>query len=129
LKVTLRIVAVLAALSVVFTVWFIASFAAAGGGSAMGTSGLLGILTLAGWVVSLTAGPFAAVQLWRHRDSGRRAGMILFGYGLAYYVIGLLVLRQPGAQVGQIIAAAAIYAIPLIVLAMPAACKACATNT
>jgi hypothetical protein len=25
------------------------------------------------------------LQLWRFRDSGRRAGIILFGYGLAYY--------------------------------------------
>jgi hypothetical protein len=129
LKVMLRIVAVLAALSVLFTVWFIASFAAAGGIRSLVASGLLGILTLVGWVVSLTAGPFAAVQLWRCKEAGRRAGMILFGYGLGYYVIGLFILRQPSAQVGQIIAAATIYATPLILLAMPAARKVCARLT
>ena len=129
MKVILRIVAVLAAFSAVFILWFIASFAAAGGIRSLVGSGLLGILTLFGWVVSLTAGPFAAVQLWRRREGGRRAGMILFGYGLAYYVIGLLILRQPGAQVGQIIAAATIYATPLVLLAMPAARMACAMDT
>ena len=54
--------------------------------------------------------------------------MILFGYGLAYYVIGLFI-RQPRAQVGRIVAAGAIYAIPLVVLAIPAARKACAMDT
>ena len=129
MKVTLRIVAVLAACSVVFTVWFVARFAAAGGIRSLVASGLLGILTLIGWIVTLTAGPFAAVQLWRYREGGRRAAMILFGYGLAYYVIGLFILRQPRAQVGRIVAAGAIYAVPLVVLAIPAARKACAMDT
>ena len=128
MKVTLRIVAVLAAFSVVFTVWFVARFAAAGGIRSLVASGLLGILTLVGWIVTLTAGPFAVVRLWRYREGGRRAAMILFGYGLAYYVIGLFI-RQPRAQVGRIVAAGAIYAIPLVVLAIPAARKACAMDT
>jgi len=128
LKVTLRIVAVLAAFSVVFTVWFVARFAAAGGIRSLVASGLLGILTLVGWIVTLTASPFAVVQLGRYREGGRRAAMILFGYGLAYYVIGLFI-RQPRAQVGRIVAAGAIYAIPLVVLAIPAARKACAMDT
>ena len=128
MKVTLRIVAVLAAFSVVFTVWFVARFAAAGGIRSLVASELLGILTLVGWIVTLTAGPFAVVRLWRYREGGGRAAMILFGYGLAYYVIGLFI-RQPRAQVGRIVAAGAIYAIPLVVLAIPAARKACAMDT
>jgi hypothetical protein len=97
----------LAASSVVFTVWFVARFAPAGGIRSLVASGLLGILTLVGWIVTLTAGPFAVVQLWRYQEGGRRAAMILFGYGLAYYVIGLFI-RQPRAQVGRV-AAGAIY--------------------
>jgi hypothetical protein len=128
LKLLIRIIAVLAALSVAFTIWFIARIAASGGMRSLATSGMLGVLTLAGWLVSLIVGPFAAVQLWKYQESGRRAGAILFGYGLAYYVIGLFVLRQPGAQVGQIIVAAALYAIPFVVLMLPAAHVACANG-
>jgi hypothetical protein len=113
----IRIVAVLAGVSVLFTLWFVAAFAAAGGLGALLASGLLGGLTIVGWVITLVMGPIAAVQLWRFRDSGRRAGIILFGYGLAYYVVGLLdALRSPEASTWQILAAATMFALPLVVL-------------
>jgi hypothetical protein len=38
---------------------------------------LLGGLTIVGWVIALVVGPVATVQ------RGRRAGIVLFGYGLA----------------------------------------------
>ena len=128
MKVILRMIAILAALSVVFTVWLIASLAAAGGIRSVAASGLLGILTIVGWLVSLVTGPFVAIQLWKYRESGRRAGMILFGYGLAYYVVGLFMRRHPEANVGQIVAAATMYAIPLVMLAVPTARNACAVD-
>ena len=115
----IRIVAILAGLSVLGTVWFVAVFAAAGGLRALLTSGLLGALTITGWVIAVVVGPVAAVQLWRFQDSGRRAGIVLFGYGLAYYVVGLLVLRSPEASVWQILAAAGMFALPLVVLLTP----------
>jgi hypothetical protein len=115
----IRIVAVFAAVSVLGTLWFVAAFAAAGGLRALLTSGVLGGLTIVGWVLALVVGPVAAVQLWRLRDSGRRAGIILFGYGLAYYVVGLLALRAPGASAWEIVGAAAVFALPLVVLLSP----------
>lgn len=119
MRLLIRIVAVLAAVSVLGTLWFVAAFAAAGGLRALLTSGLLGGLTIVGWVLALVVGPVAAVQLWRLRDSGRRAGIILFGYGLGYYVAGLLAFRAPEASAWQILGAAAMFALPLVVLLSP----------
>ena len=85
MRVLIRIVAVLAGLSVLGTVWFVVAVLATRGGlRALLTSGLLGGLTIVGWVITFLVGPVAAVQLWRFRDSGRRAAIILFGYGLVY---------------------------------------------
>jgi hypothetical protein len=114
-----RVLAVLAALSVATTLWFVASFFRAGGLRALLASGLLGVLTLVGWIVTLVIGPVAAVQLWKLRESGRRAGLLLFGYGLAYYVLGLFALRAPEASVWQIVAATTMFAVPFVVLLLP----------
>jgi hypothetical protein len=89
IRLLIRFVSVLDAVSVLGTVWFVAAFAATAGLRALRTSGVLGGLTIVGWVITLIAGPVAAVQLWRFRHSGRRAGIILFGYGLTYYLVGL----------------------------------------
>jgi hypothetical protein len=117
----IRIVAVLAAVSVLGTVWFIAAFAAAGGFRALPSTGALGVLTAVGWVITLVAGPVTVIQLWRFRNSGRRAGIVLFGFGLAYYLVGLLALRSPQASTSQILGAATMFALPLIVLLLPRA--------
>jgi len=96
-----------------------------GGFRPLFATGMLGIATLLGWAVTLVLGPFVAVQLWRCRESGRRAGMILFGAGLAYYLIGYTALRTPEAQPDQVAVAAAMYALPLIVLASRQARRQC----
>jgi len=118
-RVIVRVLAVLAALSVVTTLWFVASFVRAGGLRALLMSGLLGVLTLVGWIITLVIGPVAAVHLWKLRESGRRAGLLLFGYGLMYYVLGLLALRAPEASVWQIVAATTMFAVPFVVLLLP----------
>jgi hypothetical protein len=119
MRLLIRSVAVLAAVSVLGTVWFVAAFAAAGGLRGLLTSGLLGGLTIVGWVITLVAGPVATVQLWRFRQSGRRAGIVLFGYSLAYYLLGWLALRSPEASTRQIVAAVTMFALPLVVLLLP----------
>jgi hypothetical protein len=43
----------------------------------------------------------------------------MFGYGLAYYLIGALGLRSSEASIGQIVIAATIFALPVIVLLSP----------
>jgi hypothetical protein len=113
----IRIVAVFAGVSVLFTLWFVVAFAGAGLLRPLLATGLLGGLTIVGWVITFVMGPITAVQLWRFRASGRRAGIILFGYGLAYYVVAMLdALRSPEASSWQILAAAAMFALPLVVL-------------
>jgi hypothetical protein len=119
MRLLIRLVAVLAAVSVLGTVWFVAAFAAAGGLRALVSAGFLGGLTIVGWAIALVVGPVAAVQLWRFRQSGRRAGIILFGSGLAYYLVGLLALRSPEASIWQIFSAAIMFAVPLVVLLLP----------
>lgn len=112
----LRIVAVYAALSVALTLWFIAAFSSIGGLRPLLSGGVLGWLTLIGWLVTLVLGPVAAIKLWRFAETGRRAAIVLFGFGLLYYVAGLLFLRGPGASVLRIAVAAALFAWPLGVL-------------
>src|SRR5688572_28115057 len=109
MRLMVRLVAVFTALSLIRTLWFVAAFAATGGLRGFLTSGLLGVLTVFGWVIVLVAGPVAAVQLWRFRESGRRAGIILFGYNVTYYVVGLFWLRSPEASVWQILIAAGTF--------------------
>lgn len=121
----LRIIAATAAVSVVFTIWLIAMLVIPRGFRPLLNAGALGIMTLLGWAVTLVLGPFAAVQLWRHRESGRRAGLVLFGLGVVYYGVGFFALRAPEAQPGQIAAAAIAYALPVVILASPPARKAC----
>jgi hypothetical protein len=116
LRILIRIVAVLAGISFLATVWFVAAFVGAGGLRRLLTSGLLGGMTCIGWVIALVAGPVAAVQLWRFRPTGRRAGIVLFGYGFAYYLVGLLALRSPEAPIGQIVGATTVFALPLVIL-------------
>jgi hypothetical protein len=119
MRLLIRIVAVVSAVSVIGTVAFVADFAAAGGLRGLPASGLLGGMTILGWVITLVAGPAAAVSLWKLRRRGRRAGIILFGYGLAYYLVGLIALRSSEASTRQIVTAAMIFALPLVILVLP----------
>jgi hypothetical protein len=121
----LRIVAATAAISVVFTIWLILVIGTAGGFSALVRGGALGVLTLIGWAVTLALGPVTAVQLWRLKESGRKAGLILFGFGVVYYIAGFLWLRAPEAQTSQIAMAVIAYALPLVFLALPGTRQAC----
>ena len=107
--------AVLAAVSVLGTLWFIAAFGAAGRLGPLVRTGVLGGLTIVGWAVTLFVGPVAAVQLWRFRESGRRAGIIFFGSGVAYYVVGFP-LRSPEASIKPILVLLAMFTAPLLVL-------------
>lgn len=121
----LKIIAATAAVSVVFTIWLIVMLVGPRGFGPLLNAGMLGVMTLLGWAVTLVLGPFAAFQLWRHRESGRVAGLVLFGFGVVYYVVGFFALRAPEADPGQIAAAAIAYALPVVILASPPARKAC----
>ena len=115
MRLLIRLVAILAAWSVLGTLWFVVAFTQHGGTLSL-SSNPLGLLTLVGWLITFSAGPVAAVQLWRLRASGRIAGLVLFGYGLAFYAVGLVWLRAPEASVPQILLGMVTFALPICVL-------------
>jgi hypothetical protein len=115
-RVLLRILALIAAFTVVGTVMFILRVPGTRNAIAFATASAFGAVTVIGWVVSLVGGPFAAVQLWRLRESGRRAAIVVFGYGFAYYVVGLLVFRDPGVAIAPIVLGAVSFGVPLVIL-------------
>jgi len=121
----LKSIAVVAATSVAFTVALVVLIIGRGGFRPLLNAGVFGVVTLLGWVVGLTFGPLTTVHLWRLRQQGRIAGLILFGYGFLYYIAGYFWLRAPEAPSGQIIAAAIAHLIPMLILASPAAKRAC----
>ena len=115
MRIVLRLIALLAALSVVQTLWFLVMIVAPGGFRGLTPTSVLGALTFIGWIVTLIAGPITAIQLWRLRDSGRRAGVLMFGAGSAYY-LGGLTIRTPEAPIGPILIAVVCFVVPLSVL-------------
>ena len=111
----------LAAAAFLTTAWQIAGFVRVGALSTLLTAGSLGWFTAVGWLVTLVAGPITTIQLWRLRASGRFAGVALFGFGAAYYLLGSSVLRAPEAPWQPIVAALLYFAVPLCVLLLPQA--------
>ena len=107
-----RATSVLAAFSVVSTVQLVVALAIHGQLGAILTRNALGALTVTGWIICLTVGPVAVIQLWRYRNSGRQAGMVLFGYTVAYYLAGI---EAHGSQT-PVLFSTAIAALPLCVL-------------
>jgi hypothetical protein len=103
------------------TVVFIVQFAFRGELGALVRSGALGLTTIIGWLLILTTGPIAAIQLWRLRRRGLFAAVILCGTALTYYIVGLLFLRVPEAPVVPIVVAAVINGLVLSLLLSPAA--------
>jgi hypothetical protein len=118
MRILIRAIAVLVMLSVIVTFWFIAGFARTGGLGGLLTAGALGVLTILAWAITIIVGPVAALQLWRYRETGRLAGLMFFGSGLAYYVIGLGI-RTAEASVWPILIAAGMFALPLFILLLP----------
>lgn len=53
-------------------------------------TGFFGILTVVGWGIDVIVGPFAATQMWRLRESGRRSSILLVAYGAFYYIAAWL---------------------------------------
>jgi apolipoprotein N-acyltransferase len=121
----LRVIAATAAASVVFTIWLMLAVLSAGGPRQLFAAGALGALTAIGWVVTVTLGPIAAVQLWRLKESGRLAAIAVFGFGVVYYTAGYFWLRSASASSRQILAAIVAYAIPVVILSLPAARRHC----
>ena len=85
MKIVLRIIAVVVAIAVILTAIGVGQFAVGGAFGALVHSGALGLTTIAAWLIILTAGPVAAIQLWRLRRIGLFATAILCGIAFTYY--------------------------------------------
>lgn len=126
-RVLLRGVALLSALSVLLTAAFLVRFGSRGI-AALHATGIFGMVTLLGWLITFIAGPIAAVQLFRLRQSGRIAAAVLFATMLVYYVVGLLAFRQPGAPRLHVVALSAFLCALLTIVLSPAARRACSSK-
>lgn len=127
MRILLRLVAVICALSVVATVVFIARFGTSGISKLVAT-GMFGLITLFGWLITLVAGSIAAVQLLRLKSTGRIAAAVLFGTMSAYYVyglVGIIAFRQPSTFIGPVIAMSAFSLLLVVLVLSPAAKRAC----
>ena len=127
MRTVLRLIAVLAGFSVVVTIIFIFRFGWARIEALLAT-GTLGALTIVGWLVTLIAGPMAAIQLFRLRESGRIAAAVFFGSMLIYYVVGLLAFRQPEAPTAPIVTLCVVLMALVIILLSSAAKRACTSQ-
>ena len=124
MKIALRLIALLAALTAIATIVFVVHLGDRGF-LLVSARRLLGPVTFAGWLIAIVAGPIAAVQLFRLRRSGRVAAIILFGTMALYYGAGIAGMRADSSPTGPIISAFAFFTFLVIVLLLPAARKAC----
>jgi len=95
MRIVLRFVAIIVWLAVAGTARLIWRFWHFGHLAAFIRTGF-GVITLLGWALVLTVGPFAAIYLWRFREGGRRASLLLASSALVYYIVAGLLFRDPG---------------------------------
>ena len=122
MRIVLRLIALSTASMFALTAWQVSSMLVQPGlVRALLGSGVFGWLTTLGWLVTLASAPLATVQLWRFRASGRKAGLVLFATGLAYYALGAALFRTADAPWTPIIGALAYFTAGLALLASPGA--------
>jgi len=102
MKIILRVVALLIGFAVLVTLLQIFHFSKTGEIRILAHSPV-GIITLVAWMVLLTAGPIAAVQLWRFRKIGLYLGATLSGVAFLYYLLGLIASHSNNAALRQIL--------------------------
>ncbi|MGA3261680.1 MAG: hypothetical protein ABSE35_22595 [Bryobacteraceae bacterium] len=124
MRIILRIFAIVIWCEIIRTIVFIWRFSRLGGLAAL-MRGIFGATTIIGWLLILAVGPFAATQLWRLRESGRKASLLLAVYAFSYYLAGVLFFREPGAELSPILVAVAGNALFSALLLSPPARRAC----
>ncbi len=125
MTIVLRVLSAFIALNVALTIWAVVWLVRSGFLDAF-VAGGLGRLTLAGWAVLCAIGPVAAVQLWRLRESGRRAAVAFAAVGVLYYVVGSALFRTPESSLAGLAFGILSAGVPLMILVSPRAKQACA---
>jgi hypothetical protein len=119
MRVFLRTVAGLTIVPVVFTILLLLRHWQLVGLLPLPSIDAIGRLFYLSWLVIAFLGPFAIVQLWRLRPSGRIAGAIVWG-DIALHQLGLLCFRIPHPLVSREMLFFGFSAILLVGLLMPA---------
>jgi len=126
MRIALRLVAVFIGVAVLLTALWVVSLGVVGFRQLL-RSGGIGCATAAGWSVTFLVGPFAAIQLWRLKRSGRIGAAVLFLAAVAYYGLGLALWRSSEASLAMISVRIALNLAGLILVASPAARRVCST--
>jgi hypothetical protein len=102
MRIILRILAIAVWFAIIGTLLLVWRIWRVGTLGVLMASGIFGLITVLGWIFTMVAGPFGAVQLWRLRESGRRTVLLLAGYAFLYYFVCLFFFRQSGAANSKI---------------------------
>src|ERR1700722_7490666 len=102
MRILLPLVAGFTFLSVIGTLVLVIHTWQRGGMSSLAHSGTFGIMTIAGWAITLVVGPPAVVLLWRQNDTGRIAAIIVWASVCLYYLFFVTLFRNPMMLYGQI---------------------------
>lgn len=124
MRIVLRILAILMGWEIINTILLVHRIWRLGNLAEL-TSGLLGATAALGWVLTFVIGPFAAVQLWRLRPSGRKTSLLLAAFALLYYIGGWLFFRGPGAAFKSVIVPIIGNSLFLVLLLSPQARRLC----
>jgi hypothetical protein len=127
MRILLRLIAGFTFLSVIGTLLLVIRIWHWGGMLSLVHSGSFGILTIAGWVITLVVGPPAVVLLWKQNYSGRIAAIIVWASICLYYLFFVVLFRNPNALYGQMtfdIAGSAVLVVFLLSSRARQACQA-----
>ena len=128
MKVLLRMLALLVAFAVVATALFVRRILMHHGPQIGLARHPLAIITFLRWAMILLIGPFAAIQLWRLKSSGRTATMILLATAMCYYLMGFLFFRAPSARPGMIVLSILCNATVFVFLCIRSVRKLCSVD-
>ena len=102
MKVLLRLISFYYAIVTLLTLIIVVDLFISPRTQRLGSTGTFEILALIGWALTLLAGPYAAIQLWRLKPRGRWGAIVLSGYGVFYYVVAFI-LKQPEFQAAYLV--------------------------
>ena len=95
MKIIIRLLSITVALIVIATIYLIVDFLGKSELQEFLKNGWFAYLTLIGWIVTFTIGPYASVQLWRLRESGLWATASLCLFAICYYIAGAFLTSIP----------------------------------
>lgn len=116
MKIVIRIISLIFSIAILWTLSTVLQFYSHGWIGILINKGLFGVMTVLGWILTLTVGPFVAVQLWRFKHNGRLFGIALFGYATIYYLAGIFLFRTAGSKISIIIVSLLLNASGILLL-------------